>query len=85
VKIRRHSGSVRVTERKTLAQPNASGREWVEETVATFKGRNAENAARWYTHHACPVDGSPCWRDRECPHVKDGVRECVKYIAREGA
>lgn len=33
-------------------------------------------------HHACPVDGTPCWRDRECPHVKDGVRACEAKYAR---
>lgn len=32
------------------------------------------------TNWACHADGSPCWRERECPHQKDGVRECVKAL-----
>lgn len=33
------------------------------------------------THWPCPVDGSPCWRERECPHAgDDGVRACVKAL-----
>jgi hypothetical protein len=32
------------------------------------------------THWACPVDESPCWRSRadDCPHLKGGVRPCVR-------
>jgi hypothetical protein len=79
LRIHRHGSTVRVTERKVLAQPNASGRDAVEVTRATFKGPNAEAEAKWYTtHQACPVDGSPCWRDRKCPYAVGGVRECVK-------
>ena len=30
------------------------------------------------THWPCPVDATPCWRGRECPHVVDCVRACVR-------
>jgi len=35
---------------------------------------------RLHTHHACPADGPPCWSRRECEHVEDGVKACVRRM-----
>jgi hypothetical protein len=48
LRIHRHGSTVRVTERRVLEQPNASGRKSVEVTLALFSGPDAETDAREY-------------------------------------
>lgn len=48
LRIHKHGSIYRVTQRKRLDPPNASGREWVMVTLALFSGPDAEQDAREY-------------------------------------